>query len=188
MCAPWTRSLARGRRTESVISSKSLTTELAHFFSDITGSTLQCMKVLLQRVSSASVEVDGQTIGSIGRGLLLLVGFGKDDTAAAMEPMAKKLINMRIFPDERGRFHFSLLETEGALLLVPQFTLFADTDNGRRPEFFSALEPAQAEPLFLAFAETVKKLGIKEVATGRFGAHMQVKLENDGPVTIMVEG
>lgn len=145
------------------------------------------MKVLLQRVSSASVDVDGATIGSIGAGLLLLVGFGKADTEAALEPMAKKLLNMRIFPDERGRFHFSLLDQGGALLLVPQFTLFADTDKGRRPEFFSALDPALAEQLFLEFTETVKKLGVKEIATGRFGAHMQVRLENDGPVTIMVE-
>lgn len=145
------------------------------------------MKVLLQRVSSASVDVEGTTIGRIGSGLLLLVGFGQGDTQALLLPMAKKLINMRIFADDRGKFHFSLLDTGGALLLVPQFTLFADTQKGRRPEFFGALEPAQAEPLFLAFAETFSGLGINNVATGRFGADMQVKLENDGPVTIMLE-
>ena len=148
------------------------------------------MKVLLQRVSQASVSVSGQVIGSIQRGLLLLVGLGQDDSAAKLKPMVEKLINLRVFPDpedDRKHFHLSLLQIDGGALLVPQFTLFADTNKGRRPEFFNSMPPQAARELFSAFIETVKASGIKEVAQGEFGAHMHVALENDGPVTIMVE-
>ncbi len=144
------------------------------------------MKVLLQRVSSASVTVDGTVRGAIDRGLLLLVGFGQGDTVAALAPMAEKLAVMRIFPNEQGRFHFSVKDIGGGVLLIPQFTLFADTSKGRRPEFFGALPPAEATKLFDAFVEEFTKLGVSPVEKGVFGADMKVSLLNDGPVTIMV--
>ncbi len=146
------------------------------------------MKVHLQRVSSAAVHVDGAAVGTIDRGLLLLVGFGQNDTAAPLKPMAEKLCNMRIFPNDEGRFHFSVKDIQGGVLLVPQFTLFADTSKGRRPEFFGAMAPKEASALFDAFVEEFRSLGIQPVATGVFGADMKVSLVNDGPVTILVEG
>ena len=145
------------------------------------------MKVLLQRVLKASVSIDGQTVGSINQGLLLLVGLGQEDNSATLNPMVQKLINMRIFSDQQSKFNLSLLDVAGEVLLVPQFTLFADTHKGRRPEFFGALEPKKAEPLFLEFAELFKQAGVKRVETGKFGAHMLVSLENDGPVTIIID-
>jgi len=145
------------------------------------------MKVLLQRVASASVTVDGKVTGAIERGLLLLTGFGAGDDASKLVPMAQKVANMRIFPNDEGRFHFSVLEIGGGVLTVPQFTLYADTSKGRRPEFFSALAPAEATKLFDAFTLEFVKLGVKSVGKGVFGADMKVALLNDGPVTIMVE-
>ena len=145
------------------------------------------MKVLLQRVSSASVEVDGQIVGQIGQGLLLLTGFAKHDTASALKLMAAKAANLRIFPGEDGRFHLSVLDIKGGVLVVPQFTLFADTSKGRRPEFFGAMDPTEAEKLFLQFIDEFRALGLLSVASGIFGAHMKIRLENDGPVTIMLE-
>ena len=145
------------------------------------------MKVLLQRVSHARVRVDGASVGEIERGLLLLVGFAKEDDDSKLKPITQKLCNLRIFPDEVGRFHLSVLDIEGEVLLVPQFTLYADTSKGRRPEFFSAMEPQRATVMFDALVGEFKALGVKKVQTGEFGAHMHVELENDGPVTIMVE-
>ena len=145
------------------------------------------MKVLLQRVTHASVKVEERTTGAIGHGLLLLVGFGRNDSEALLKPMAEKLINMRIFSDDQSKFNLSLLQVNGGVLLVPQFTLYADTAKGRRPEFFSSMPPEPARDLFNSFVEVFKTLGIKEVQTGEFGAHMHVSLENDGPVTIMLE-
>ncbi|MBX7138908.1 MAG: D-tyrosyl-tRNA(Tyr) deacylase [Oligoflexia bacterium] len=146
------------------------------------------MKIVLQRVNEASVTVEGRITGAIRHGLLLLVGFGLTDDEAKLRPVADKLVNLRIFPDERGRFHHSLAEVGGAILAVPQFTLFADlSKGGRRPEFFGALEPAKAAPLFDRFVETLKQVGVAQVETGIFGADMKVRLENDGPVTIPLE-
>ena len=145
------------------------------------------MKVVIQRVAHASVSVEGQVSGAIKRGLLLLVGFGGDDTEAKLGPLAEKVANMRLFPDERGRFHFSSLEIGAEILLVPQFTLFADISKGRRPEFFGALAPEQAKSLFEKLPAHFERLGIKQVGCGIFGAYMQVELLNDGPVTIIVE-
>lgn len=144
------------------------------------------MKVILQRVNRAAVMVEGETIGSIERGLLLLVGLGTGDDEGKLKPMAEKIVNMRIFPNDEGKFHFSVLDVGGAVLAVPQFTLFADTSKGRRPEFFGAMHPGEAEPMFGKFVEVVRGLGVR-VETGRFGAHMHVALENDGPVTISLE-
>lgn len=145
------------------------------------------MKIVLQRVSHASVRVSDRATGSVERGLMLLVGMGHGDDESKLKPMAEKIAQMRIFPDERGRFHLSLLDINGGVLLVPQFTLFADTSKGRRPEFFGAMEPGAASTLFDRFVEEFRNLKISPVGTGEFGAHMHVALENDGPVTIILE-
>ncbi len=145
------------------------------------------MKVLLQRVNNASVEVDGTIVGKIGLGLLLLTGFGEGDDESVCDPMASKISTLRIFPDEKGRFDKSVLDVGGEVLVVPQFTLFADTSKGRRPEFFGALKPELAKPLVDVFKTQLLNTGISKVETGIFGAHMKVSLLNDGPVTIMLE-
>lgn len=145
------------------------------------------MKVLIQRVSEAAVSVEGERISEIGAGLLLLVGIGQEDSEAQLGPMARKIANLRIFPDDRGRFHYSILEREAEVLAVSQFTLFADTTKGRRPEFFGAMKPPMAEQLYNAFLDELRDAGIKSVQDGRFGAMMDVSLVNDGPVTLMLE-
>jgi D-tyrosyl-tRNA(Tyr) deacylase len=144
------------------------------------------MRLVIQRVSSASVTVAGEVVGQIGSGLLVLVGIGPDDDAATVALMAEKTVNLRIFGDNEGRFNLSLLDTAGAVLLVSQFTLYADTRRGRRPSFTAAAPPEVAEPLVIAFAEALRGRGIT-VATGRFGASMQVGLVNDGPVTLLLD-
>ena len=145
------------------------------------------MRAIIQRVNYASVTVDGIVTGKIGKGLAVLVGFGKEDSEKNLRTMANKIINMRIFSNDDGRFDFSLLDTKGGILLVPQFTLFADTSHGRRPEFFTALEPDKATLMFDKFIKIVKECGITEVGCGVFGADMKFALENDGPVTITLE-
>ncbi len=134
--------------------------------------------------------VNSETVGEItGSGILALVGFAEGDRKKVISPMIKKLVNLRIFPDEKGRFDKSLLDISGSLLLVPQFTLYADTGKGRRPEFFTALNPEEACELFLFACEEAKMvLGEANVAQGVFGADMKVSLLNDGPVTIMLDG
>ncbi len=145
------------------------------------------MKVLLQRVAFAKVAVDGKIAGEIGKGLLLLVGIAQGDDGKKLAPMAAKITNMRIFENEKSHFDRSLMDVGGGVLLVPQFTLFADTSKGRRPEFFGAMEPNGASAFFDRFVEEFRKLGVSPVQTGIFGAHMHVELENDGPVTLMLE-
>lgn len=145
------------------------------------------MRILLQRVSSASVKVEGEIVGEIGQGVLLLVGLGEGDDETKLSTAAEKIANLRIFSDEQKRFHLSLLDIKGAALMVSQFTLYADTAKGRRPDFFGALKPELAEPLCEKFIAALKAQGIQNVQSGRFGAYMQVALENDGPVTIMLE-
>ncbi len=144
------------------------------------------MKALIQRVDHASVSVDGELIGRIGEGLLALVGAGRADTSADAEALARKVVGLRIFPDEDGRFNLSLIDVEGAMLAVSQFTLYADVRRGRRPSFTEAARPEQAERLVDEFVEAVRAQGV-EVATGRFGAMMEVDLRNNGPFTLMVE-
>jgi D-tyrosyl-tRNA(Tyr) deacylase len=145
------------------------------------------MRVLIQRAASGKVVVDDKTVGEIEQGLVLLVGFGKDDTEAVLKPMAQKVTNLRIFPDEKGRFDRSVKDIGGAILVVPQFTLYGDTNKGRRPDFFGALEPEKAEPLVGRFVSVLQQEGIGSVEQGEFGAHMMVTLTNDGPVTLMLE-
>ena len=145
------------------------------------------MRLVIQRVTSASVEVEQKVIGSIKEGLAVLVGFGKEDTENKLKPALQKLINLRIFPNKNGRFDHSLVELNAGLLLIPQFTLYADTSKGRRPEFFNALEPRKAEKLFDKFITLAKLEKDITIQQGKFGADMLVSINNKGPVTISLE-
>jgi D-tyrosyl-tRNA(Tyr) deacylase len=144
------------------------------------------MRVLLQRVSRASVTADGQVIGAIGRGYVLLVGVTHQDTAAAARWLAEKVAGLRLFEDESGKMNLSLSEVGGAILVVSQFTLYADVRKGRRPSFTDAAMPETAGRLVAYFIEELVRLGF-QVETGRFGAMMEVEIHNDGPVTLMLE-
>ena len=141
------------------------------------------MRAVVQRVSSAYVRVNAETIGEIGPGLLVLLGVGEDDQQADAVYIREKIVNMRIFEDEAGKMNRSVLEIQGEVLIVSQFTLYGDCRKGRRPSFISAAPPERGEELYLSVAEEIKKHGLS-VATGQFGAHMEVGLVNDGPVTI----
>ena len=145
------------------------------------------MRALLQRVSEARVTVDGATVGQIGPGWLILLGVGHSDTSAIAEQLADKVAGLRCFEDEEGKTNRSVLDVGGAALVVSQFTLYADTSRGRRPGFTNAAPPDRATELVDHFAQALSKAGIGEVEQGRFGAHMQVSLTNDGPFTIWLE-
>ena len=143
---------------------------------------------LLQRVSQARVEVDGETVGRIASGLLVLLAVEPDDTEAEAEALADRLLRYRVFPDDAGRMNLSVTDTGGSVLMVPQFTLAADTRRGLRPSFTSAAPPALGQALFeRTVAAARQRLGDQRVATGRFGAHMLVSLTNDGPVTLWMQ-
>jgi D-tyrosyl-tRNA(Tyr) deacylase len=144
------------------------------------------MKVVLQRVNRASVEVEGEVVGEIGRGLLLLVGAGKDDAENDVKLMADKSLNLRIFEDHAGKMNLSCLDLGLEVLVVSQFTLQADCRKGRRPSFTDAMEPVQAEKFCDLFVELCRAAGVK-TETGVFGAKMNVGLENWGPVTIILD-
>jgi D-tyrosyl-tRNA(Tyr) deacylase len=144
------------------------------------------VKALLQRVSRASVSVGGEVVGSIGRGLVVLVGVAGGDGDKDIQYLAQKIINLRIFADGEEKFNLSALDIGAEVLLVSQFTLLADTRKGRRPSFTEAAPPPQAEALFQKLVEQVRASGLK-VATGRFQQHMQLEIHNDGPVTIMLD-
>ena len=141
------------------------------------------MLALIQRVTSARVDVDGATIGAIGPGLLAFVGIQHDDSTAQVARMADRLLGYRVFADAEGRMNRSLAESGGGLLLVSQFTLAADTASGMRPGFSTAAAPDKAEPLFAELLTTCRQKHVPGVETGQFGAHMTVSLVNDGPVT-----
>jgi D-tyrosyl-tRNA(Tyr) deacylase len=144
------------------------------------------MRLLLQRVSHARVSVEGTVLGSIGLGLVALVGIGPDDTDEVVRAMAQKTVDLRIFPDAEGRTNRSLVDVAGAMLVVSQFTLYGDTRKGRRPSFIGAAPPDLAARLVEVFAQAVEGREI-EVGRGRFGAEMQVELVNDGPMTIWLD-
>lgn len=144
------------------------------------------MRVLVQRVSEASVTIDGAVRGAIGRGFLLLVGFTTGDTAAVVEWMADKVQGIRLFSDADGKMNLDLDAAGGRLLVVSQFTLYGDATKGRRPSFIDAAPPAVAIPLYDGFIAALRARNLK-VETGAFGADMQVALVNDGPVTLMLE-
>jgi D-tyrosyl-tRNA(Tyr) deacylase len=144
------------------------------------------MRVVLQRVRYGSVSVDGDTIAEIGTGLVILLGVGPADGEAQIEYLVNKIANLRIFADHQGKINRSVLDVGGSALVVSQFTLYADTRKGRRPSFTAAAPPELASPLVHRFAERLEQAGVP-TQTGEFGAHMQVTIHNDGPVTIWME-
>ncbi len=144
------------------------------------------MKVLLQRVNQASVTTNGNIVGEIGKGLVLLVGVANGDTEKDIDYLVQKSVNLRIFEDAESKFNLSALDIKGELLIISQFTLLADARKGRRPSFTDAALPELAETLFEKFVARAKNSGLK-VETGRFQQHMLVKIYNDGPVTIMLD-
>jgi D-tyrosyl-tRNA(Tyr) deacylase len=144
------------------------------------------VRAVAQRVSSASVSVEGREIARMGAGLLALVGVGRGDEEAQARDLARRLVELRIFPDALGRMNRSLLEAGGTLGVVSQFTLYGDARHGRRPTYAAAAESARAEPLLGALVEAARALGAP-VVTGRFGAAMEVALVNQGPVTILLD-
>lgn len=146
------------------------------------------MKLVVQRVKNANVVVEDVTIGEIEQGFMVLIGIAPNDTKESADFLVKKLVNLRIFEDENEKMNLSIKDINGELLLVSQFTLYADCSHGNRPSFVgTAAEPKMANELYEYFVEQCKKENIKKVATGRFGADMQVSLQNDGPVTIILE-
>lgn len=145
------------------------------------------MRLVLQRVSRAEVRISGRIAGRIGRGFLLLVGFGKDDGEAQLSWMADKVISLRLFPDSDGRMNLGLADVDGGLLVVSQFTLYGDTRKGRRPSFVDAAPPAVAEALYHQFVALLRERADGRVETGEFGAMMDVELVNDGPVTLILD-
>ncbi len=144
------------------------------------------MRIVLQRVSRAAVEVDGRDLSRIGPGFLVLVGVARSDDAAVVERAAQKIIGLRLFEDAGGKMNLDLAGVGGEILVVSQFTLLADAARGRRPSFEAAAPGEVAEPLVDLFAERLRQAGVT-VATGRFGAHMKVELLNDGPVTLVLD-
>lgn len=144
------------------------------------------MRAVIQRVSKASVSNEGEVVGSIGKGLLVLLGVHTTDSPAESAWMAAKIAGLRIFPDPQGKMNLSVEEINGAVLVVSQFTLYGDCQKGRRPSFIEAGRPETAIPLYEAFINELKGRGI-EVQTGRFGAHMLVELVNEGPVTLVLD-
>ena len=144
------------------------------------------MRVVLQRVSQASVTIAGRTAGAVGRGFCLLVGLTHGDTDATVDWMADKVAGLRLFTDAEGKMNLGLAEVGGGVLVISQFTLYGDTAKGRRPSFIDAARPETAIPLYQRFVAALRARGL-EVATGEFGADMQVEIHNDGPVTLILE-
>lgn len=145
------------------------------------------MRVVLQRVKASQVTVDGEVVGRIGRGLTLLVGIAETDTEPDLDWMVKKCLSLRLFPESNsGRFDLSVQDVQGALLVVSQFTLYGDCQRGRRPSFAKAASPEQAIKLYQQFVLKLKQSGL-QVETGQFGADMEVTIENDGPVTLILD-
>ena len=144
------------------------------------------MRVLLQRVTQASVSIDGEEVARIGKGLVCLVGVAQGDTESDARFLAEKVVNLRIFSDEADKFNLSLADVNGELLAVSQFTLLADARKGRRPSFTQAALPVEAEALFNKFVELARATGLR-IETGRFQKHMLVEIYNDGPVTVLLD-
>ena len=145
------------------------------------------MKLVIQRVISSSLYIEGSLISQIKQGLVVLIGISKSDSENVIDKLVKKLLNLRVFEDENSKMNYSILDIEGEILLVSQFTLYADTRKGNRPSFINAADPKNAEPLYNKFLEKLHIVLGDNIKTGRFGANMQIELVNDGPVTIIVE-
>lgn len=144
------------------------------------------MRAVVQRVSSSSVKVDGKVIGEIGLGINVLIGISKEDTIKDLEYIKDKIINLRIFQDENDKMNYSLLDIKGDILAISQFTLYGDCRKGRRPNFMNAKGGEEAKILYNKFIDMLKDTGLK-VETGEFGAHMEVDIQNDGPVTMLLD-
>ncbi|MGB9615381.1 MAG: D-aminoacyl-tRNA deacylase [Fervidobacterium sp.] len=144
------------------------------------------MRAVVQRVSKASVSVDGQIVGKIGNGLVVLIGVGKDDTVDDAKYLAEKIVNLRIFDDNDGKMNLSLLDVKGEMLIVSQFTLYGDCRKGRRPSYSESAAPKIAKVLYEKFIELVKEYGL-HVESGIFAAHMLVEISNDGPATLLLD-
>jgi D-tyrosyl-tRNA(Tyr) deacylase len=144
------------------------------------------MRALVQRVSAGAVHIDGECVGKIGAGLVILLGVTHEDSGKDVKFVADKCVNLRIFADSAGKFNLSALDVGGEILVVSQFTLYGDCRKGRRPNFMRAAPPPISEPLYEGFVEAIRGHGLR-VATGSFGAMMDVEIHNDGPVTLMVE-
>ena len=145
------------------------------------------MKLVVQRVKKSNVVVEGELIGEINQGFMVLIGVAPTDTKETADFLVQKLINLRVFEDENQKMNLSIKDIDGELLLISQFTLYADCSHGNRPSFINAAKPELANELYQYFIEQCKKQNIKKVATGKFGENMQVSLQNDGPVTIVIE-
>lgn len=145
------------------------------------------MKLVIQRVKESSVEVSGKIIGKIGKGLNILIGVGPDDDFSDIKKLVDKTLNLRIFEDEQGKMNLSLLDIEGEVILISQFTLYADIKKGRRPSFTNAADPQKAKELYLKFIEYTESIIPGKVQVGEFGADMKVSILNDGPVTIIAD-
>lgn len=145
------------------------------------------MKAVLQRVKYSTVKIDGKTVGKCDGGFMILLGVESGDTEKDSDKLVNKIPNLRVFEDENGKMNLSLLDTDGEMLVISQFTLCADCTHGRRPSFTKSAPPAEAERLYEYFVDNLKKSGVKSVQTGKFGADMQVELLNDGPVTIILD-
>ena len=145
------------------------------------------MRILIQRVEKASVSVDGSLKGKINKGLLIFVGISKSDTNSDIEYVVDKSVNLRLFPDVNGKFHFSVRDIKGELMVISQFTLYGETRRGRRPSFSDAMGPVEAEDIFNKVIQRFKSNSGLAVAEGQFGSHMDIKLINDGPVTIWLD-
>lgn len=144
------------------------------------------MKIILQRVTKAKVSVEDNIVGEVNKGYVLFIGIGKKDTEEVISDMAMKIASLRVMADENGKMSRSILEVQGEILVVSQFTLYADTTGGRRPSFIDAASPDIAEKCYELFISELTKLGVQKVAKGKFGTYMQVEIHNDGPVTIIL--
>ena len=145
------------------------------------------MKAVIQRVSEASVKVDGEVVGEVGKGFMILLGAAEGDTDEDVLTLAKKTVNLRVFKDSEDKMNLSLLDIDGEALVISQFTLCADVKKGNRPSFIKAMEPQKASEYYDRYCELLGELGVKKVAKGIFGADMKVSLLNDGPVTILYD-
>ena len=145
------------------------------------------MRVVLQRCLHASVSIDGDVVGSVERGLVLLLGIASEDSMSEVEWMCNKVIGLRIFEDTDGKMNHSVMDIKGEILVVSQFTLYGNCRKGRRPSFTRAGHPSMAEPLVKQFCQVLRAKGVAKVGEGRFGANMQVSLTNDGPVTLIID-